>query len=150
MSSKPFLRAGKKHFRRPSKLLYSLQKWGSSSLSLYSVHGMSKRTIIIQRIVIAFSVAPEMAPTTYCSPFQNSLHKEGLIQKYFLEKNTKFLIFTIYYWSLPNPHIPTFSYLQTWDCNQESTLTKVFKNTAWICSSQYSCTEYINHFAYVI
>lgn len=36
---------------------------------------------------MGFSTAPEMASTTYCSPFQNSLHNKGLIQKYFLEKN---------------------------------------------------------------
>lgn len=35
---------------------------------------------------MAFSIAPEMASATYCSPFQNSLRNKGIIQKYFLEK----------------------------------------------------------------
>lgn len=38
---------------------------------------------------MTFSIAPEMASTTYCSPFQNSIHNKGLIQKYFLEKKHK-------------------------------------------------------------
>lgn len=44
---------------------------------------------------MAFSTAPEMASTTYCSPFQNSLHNKGLIQKYFLKKEHQ--VYDFYY-----------------------------------------------------